>query len=112
MSKKRVSIYIDSELWDSVKEGAWRRRISASALFEKLVRGEIAFGDHVRVEDAMEVVKETAYKFKERGEREIKSRVAASILDKDELAILERAQSNIPFKGGYSKAQQVGKKVK
>jgi hypothetical protein len=41
--KKRVSVYIDEGTWEWVKERAWELRISASALFAKLIAGEIAF---------------------------------------------------------------------
>ena len=40
--KKRVSIYIDSELWDNVKERAWRGRVSASEYISGLLRDDIS----------------------------------------------------------------------
>ena len=33
--KKRVSIYIDDNLWDDIKESAWRDKLSASAWIAK-----------------------------------------------------------------------------
>ena len=40
MGKKRVSIYIDEGVWDSIKEEAWRLRTSASALLEQIACGD------------------------------------------------------------------------
>ena len=40
MAKKRVSIYINEEIWDRIKEDAWKDRVSASFFLEQLVLGE------------------------------------------------------------------------
>ena len=40
--KKRVRIYIEAELWDNVKDRAWRGRVSASEYISGLLVGDIA----------------------------------------------------------------------
>ena len=37
--KKRISIYIDEDVWKSVQDQAWDERVSASALVEEVLRG-------------------------------------------------------------------------
>jgi len=51
MGKKRVSLYIDEEVWDYVKEEAWRLKMSASALFTKFVKGELSYEGSYSRED-------------------------------------------------------------
>ena len=40
MGKKRVSIYIDEDVWDYIKEEAWKLRTSASGLLEEIACGD------------------------------------------------------------------------
>ena len=39
--KKRVTIYIEGELWDNVKDRAWRGNVSASEYISGLLRGDV-----------------------------------------------------------------------
>jgi len=56
--KKRVSLYIDSELWDSVKERAWCGRVSASEYISGLLRGDISPSGSAEVFKESEPVEE------------------------------------------------------
>ena len=120
--KKRVSVYIDEELWDWTKEKAWEMRISASALFEKLVRGEVAFGEHIKFKDAEQLISDGIDEMEVKIKKDVANSIGAEI---DEVEILAKGQAELEairkeqgiksatgFSGGYSKDHQTRKKVK
>ncbi len=80
--KKRVSIYIDEDAWENLKEHAWRSRTSASAYLEGLICGEVPFQRHLDTECENVVLKEAVVK----------------------------VSDAVQFSGGYSKEVQLGKK--
>lgn len=41
MGKRRVSIYIDEDFWEHCKEQAYQSRMSASAMIQKVLDGDI-----------------------------------------------------------------------
>lgn len=108
--KKRVSVYLDEAIWEKVKDDAWKMRISASALFEKLVKGEAEVVDNavrLAVDDAIaagtEVVEEMV------GQQKVA--VLSSVLSDEEMDILEKGEKKRKEKFiPYSKDRQLGKK--
>ena len=99
--KKRVSVYIDEGIWGHVKDEAWRLRISASSLFEKLVRGELPYKGHIAIDsdDFRGVVLESAKEIADN--RELMEAQA-----KIEKIQKERGVSSVL---SYSKDRQLGK---
>jgi hypothetical protein len=90
--KKRVSIYIDVDAWENLKEHAWHNRKSASAYLEDLITGEIPFKSEYELREKVNTVKEI---LKEKPKKLIKS--------KEDVA---------KFTGGYSKEKQLSKGAK
>ena len=93
-----------SSVWKRVKEDAWKMRMSASALFEKLVRGEIAFnredsayGEHCSISTAVEVADEMVSEVKNDWNKTIQGLAQ----------VQEEAESRVR---SYSKARQLGKR--
>ena len=90
--KKRVSVYIDEELWEWTKEAAWSMRISASALFEKLVRGEVAFGEHIKWKDAEQLISDGIDEMEVKIKKDVAKSIGAEI---DEAKILADGQAEL-----------------
>jgi len=103
MAKKRVSIYIEGDTWDHIKNEAWRLRTSASALLTSIIRGETKLAGTVSVAEVKSKVGETLEELggsqveldKKRKGRDIKK---------------ERIRSLTGFSGSFSKSRQLNKR--
>ena len=98
MAKKRVSIYIEGDTWDHIKNEAWRLRTSASALLTSIIRGETKLAGTVSVAEVKSKVGETGSQVeldKKRKGRDIKK---------------ERIRSLTGFSGSFSKSRQLNKR--
>ena len=101
--KKRVSIYIDSDAWEVLKDEAWKRRKSASAFLEEIITGDlpvvpsektgVALVSRQAVEEIDDIDIETENK---------------KLLEKREK--ISNLKENLSWNGGYSKNRQLGKK--
>ena len=110
--KKRVSIYIDGDVWDNFKEDAWKRRKSASALIEEILKG---------ASKAPVVQMDNKKTIRQKKIEEVKDKDLTPKISKSDQEMLERAQelinkkrpdSLMGFNGGYSKESQLKKKKK
>ena len=106
--KRRVTIYIEDELWDNVKDRAWRGKVSASEYISELLRGDLAPKGKPLVEVFKESVSEKVgvnsdgidiYEAQKKLDAEKANRNI-----KEEKIKLVRSQIR-----SYSKAQQLGK---
>ena len=98
MAKKRVSIYIEGDTWDHIKNEAWRLRTSASALLTSIIRGETKLaGVKSKVGETLEeLVRINQVELdKKRKGRDIKK---------------ERIRSLTGFSGSFSKSRQLNRR--
>ena len=102
--KKRVSIYIDEDVWDNFKEDSWKRRKSASALIEEILRGDLPVIPSEK-SGAVVVMRDTVEAVIEDVDLELENN---KLLEKrKKIADLKESLS---WNGGYSKNKQLGKK--
>ena len=108
--KKRVSIYIDGDVWDNFKEDAWKRRKSASALIEEILKS---------ASKAPVVQMDNKKTIRQKKIEEVKDKDLTPKISKSDQDMLERAQrlaanKQVEWRGGYSKEAQLkkGKKTK
>ena len=120
--KKRVSIYIDGDVWDNFKEDAWKRRKSASALIEEILSGLVTEETTLRNSEgaskAPVVQMDNKKTIRQKKIEEVRDKDLTPKISKSDQEMLEMAQelinkkrpdSLMGFNGGYSKEAQLKK---
>jgi len=118
--KKRVSIYIDGDVWARIKECAWEERMSASAFIEaKLMfaRDEAVGKDEQvdsanRDEPSEKTIREKKIELSKG--KDLRPKISPSdeqmLREKMEVIAKKKPESLTGWVGGYSKGRQLGKR--